>query len=234
MRALTTTALAEKEILVYFDLARDPVRNLQREVELFAKAETRTLPEFVRFWVNSKCLVRGKARNAKYGWYNEELAKKMRIPVIERQTGGGVVYHDEGNLNWSFFLRSSGTFLSPTAAFDKVSRYIVQALGKLGVRAQFSPPNRIDVSGRKVSGMAAKSTVRTLLVHGTLLLNTDLEKLNLVCIPPSGCPPVSNISDWVDGIEAGKVVKAVVDVLKDSGFKVKMTDGFELNRPSFR
>ncbi len=223
MRALATTALT-REILVYFDKDRDPVRNLKREEELFAVAEGRTHPEFVRFWVNSECLVRGKARNVKYGWYKEEVAKEMRVPVIERQTGGGVVYHDLGNLNWSFFLRASGSFLSPTASFDKVSKYVVKALRSFGLRAQFSPPNRIDVSGRKVSGMAARSTVRTLLVHGTLLLNSDLGKLNLLCTPPPGCPPVSNLSEWVHGIDQGKVIKAVVEALEDSGFSVKTID----------
>ena len=216
----------ERELLVYFDNTRDPVKNLAREEELFERVDSGNLPELVRFWVNSECLVRGKARSANYGWYNEELARKLGIQVIARETGGGVVYHDEGNLNWSFFFRTSGAFLSPTAAFDQGSRYVVKALQRLGVRAQFSPPNRIDVSNRKVSGMAAKSSVRTLLVHGTLLLNSDLEKVNLLCVPPDGCPPVSNLSKWVEGIEASSVVKALAGVLEESGFSTRMIDTY--------
>ena len=216
--------LEKRELLVYFDNTKDPVKNLAREEELFERVDSGNLPELVRFWVNSECLVRGKARSAKYGWYNEELARKLGIPVIVRETGGGVVYHDEGNLNWSFFLRTSGAFLSPTAAFDQGSRYVVKALQRLGVQAQFSAPNRIDVSNRKVSGMAAKSSVRTLLVHGTLLLNSDLEKVNLLCVPPGGCPPVSNLSKWAEGIEASSVVKALVGVLEESGFHTRIID----------
>ena len=216
--------MAEREILVYFDATRDPAKNLSREEEIFEMVEGGRLPELVRFWVNAECLVRGKAKSEKYGWYDEGLARAMGINIIERGTGGGVVYHDEGNLNWSFFLRTSEAFLSPTAAFDGVSKYIVKALGTLGVRAQFSPPNRIDVSNRKVSGMAAKSTVRTLLVHGTLLLDSDLEKLNLLCIPPPGCPPVANIGDWVKGVDTTTIVRALARVLHDSGFSVRMTD----------
>lgn len=213
-----------RELLVYFDKTRDPVENLAHEEQIFKRVDDNKLPELVRFWVNSECLVRGKARSSKYGWYREELAEELKVPVILRETGGGVVYHDRGNLNWSFFLKTSGAFLSPAAAFDQGSKYMVKALGGLGVQAQFFPPNRIDVAGHKVSGMAAKSTVHTLLVHGTLLLDSDLVKLNQLCIPPVDCPPVANISQWVKDIDASKVAEALVHALGDSGFEVKTVD----------
>jgi len=198
--------------------------NLKRESELFERFDRGGLPEHVRFWVNSECLVRGKAKSDKYGWYDEALAGKMKVPVIERSTGGGVVYQDGGNLNWSFFLRTHGAFVSPTSAFRQTSDYVIRALKKLGVQAEFSPPNRIDVQGRKVSGMAARSTIRTLLVHGTLLIDSDLERLNLLCIPPPDCPPVSNIREWARGINAAEVSKAVVAILKESDFEVRMAN----------
>ena len=208
-------------MVVYFDKGRDPVANLRRESELFEHVDAGKHPEAVRFWVNSPCLVRGPARTSHYGWYDEKLAEETGIPVISRATGGGVVYHDEGNLNWSFFFRASGPLLSPGAAFELGSKHIVRALESLGVRAYFSPPNRIDVSGRKVSGMAARSTRRTLLVHGTLLLNSDLEVLNRFCIPPPGCPPVSNLSEWAKGIDADSVARAVRTELSKSGFSIE-------------
>jgi len=216
--------LVERELLVHFDQTRDPASNLARETELFAKVDGGLLPELARFWVNSECLVRGEARSAKYGWYREDVAAKMKVPVLTRSTGGGVVFHDEGNLNWSFFLRNSGPFLSPTGAFDTGSTYIVKALETQGIRAEFSPPNRIDVSGRKVSGMAARFTVRTILVHGTLLIDSDLEKLNALCVPPAGCPPVSNLTEWARHVDAAAVVESVTAVLKDSGFQVRIVD----------
>jgi len=212
--------LNQGEITLYFDKTREPAANIERETELFDLIDGRKHTECVRFWVDSPCLVRGKARSAKYGWYDEELAKELNIQVLERTTGGGVVYHDEGNLNWSFYLRSSGAFQSPTASFSRASRFIIQALGHLGIHADFSPPNRIDVSGRKVSGMAARSTVRTLLVHGTLLLHSNLEILNRLCIPPAGCPPVSNLDEWKAGIDAEAVVSELVHVLENSGYTV--------------
>ena len=216
--------LAAGELLVQFDRTRDPAVNLVREMELFAKVDRRALPQVARFWVNSDCLVRGEARSAKYGWYHEDIAAKMNVPVLTRSTGGGVVFHDEGNLNWSFFLRSNGPFPSPTVAFDAGSKYIVEALSNQGVPARFSPPNRIDVSGRKVSGMAARFTARTVLVHGTLLIDSDLEKLNALCIPPAGCPPVSNISEWAEHLHVAGMFDTVVAVLKRSGFHVRVVD----------
>ncbi len=213
--------MAGREILLSFDRTRDPAANLRRETELFNRVDSGDLSELARFWVNSECLVRGEARSAAYGWYRQEVASKMEIPVLTRSTGGGVVYHDEGNLNWSFFLRSPGTFPSPTSAFDMASKYIVKALAEHNIDARFAPPNRIDVSGRKVSGMAARFTVRTLLVHGTLLIHSDLDRLNALCIPPVGCPPVSNITEWAKGIDAAAVVRSVSAALKESGFEVK-------------
>jgi lipoate---protein ligase len=220
-----SASLSKKEgISVYLDSTRDPGKNLTREEEIFRRVERRELPELVRLWSNSECLVRGRARNSKYGWYNENLVREMEILVVERPTGGGVVYHDEGNLNWSFFFRNSGAFVSPGVMFERTSEFVVKALGRLGVAARFAPPNRIDVSGRKVSGMAARSTAKAHLVHGTLLLDSNLERLNSLCIPPVGCPPVANVGEWVKGINARKVLDALVGVLGDSGYSVETSD----------
>lgn len=206
---------------VIFDKARDPTKNIGREEELLRQVESGKLPELVRFWVDSECLVRGKAKNPRYGWYREALAKKMGVKVIERATGGGVVYHDGGNLNWSFFLRNSGRLLSPTQMFEGASEHVVETLRELGVPAEFAPPNRIDAEGRKVSGMAARSTPKVRLVHGTLLVDSDLGKLNGLCIPPDGCPPVANIKRWNSRVGTAGVVRAFVRHLRDSGVEVQ-------------
>ena len=216
--------MTAREIQVYFDNERDPSSNLRRESELFETVDRGDSPETLRFWVNSRCLVRGRARTARYGWYHEDRAGELNIPVVERSTGGGVVYNDEGNLNWSFFFKTSGPFVSPTTAFGQASAYIISALKNLGVEASFAPPNRIDVSGRKISGMAAKSTMKTLLVHGTLLLNSNLEELNLLCVPPPGCPPVSNASEFAKEIDSNTVVREVLAVLREAGFQVRTED----------
>lgn len=211
-----------QELQVRYDEETEPRHNLSTEEEIFQDVEDGRSPETLRFWRNDRCLVRGPARSQKYGWYREDLAAKLGIQVIDRPTGGGVVYHDLGNMNWSFFLKTSGAFLSPRAAFEMGSKYVIEALKTLGVQAGFSPPNRIDVSGTKVSGMAAKSTVRTLLVHGTLLVRSDLEMLDKLCIPPPGCPPVSNLSSWAKNVSVGRITRAVVEALERSGHRIEV------------
>ena len=213
-----------KQVRLLHDLESDPALNMAREEELFRLVENSERLETVRFWANSDCLVRGKARDARYGWYHEGLAEELGVRVLLRETGGGVVYHDAGNLNWSIFARSEGGFRSPVKLFGEASRHMVEGLVRLGVRAEFSPPNRIDVEGRKVSGLAARSTPRAVLVHGTLLLDSDLERLNSLCIPPKGCPPVANLSQWVDGISAPEVVAAFGEAMKAAGLAVLYGD----------
>src|SRR5262249_15207013 len=123
-----------------------------------------------------------------------------------------------------FFLRSTGALQSPADIFELHSRPVIRALQRLGLNAQFAPPNRVDVEGYKVSGMAARSTSRALLVHGTLLMNSDLNRLNALCIPPPGCPPVANLSQWIPGISPSDVMDSMVEVLKDS-FDVELNKG---------
>jgi lipoate---protein ligase len=214
--------MESKRFRVVVDRSHDPVKNIGREEAIFRRMSKGKGPSLARFWVDSECLVRGKAKNPRYGWYREELARRWKVKVIERTTGGGVVYHDLGNLNWSFYLAGDGRLSSPTQMFERGSKYIIEALRSLGVPAEFAPPNRIDVEGRKVSGMAARATPWLMLVHGTLLLRTDLEKLNRLCVPPTGCPPVSNVSELANSINAEDVVRAFVKNLRGSGAKVRV------------
>jgi len=217
-------------VILCIDPSSNPAQNLAREDEIFEEVEKGTLPEVVRLWTDGECLVKGRVRNARYGWYDERLAEKMGIHVFERSTGGGVVYHDLGNLNWSFFLKTSGAFMSPKAAFGLAAQNVVGALRRLGVSANFAPPNRIEVQGRKVSGMAARATVCTLLVHGTLLLRSDLDKLNALCSPASGSPPVANLSEWVPEIDAERIAAMLADELRSTGRFVESAE--QLGEPS--
>lgn len=218
--------VAAAELLAFVDRETRPDANVASEDRIFGLVEGRRLPEVLRFWKNTECLVKGRAKSQNYGWYNEELAAKLRIPVVERSTGGGVVYNDLGNLNWSLFLRASGEAPSPARLFEEASACVVEALRQGGFDASFSPPNRIDVSGRKVSGMAARSTRTAHLVHGTLLIGTNLERLNSLCVAPRGCPPVSNLKEWLDvGEEA--LEEAIIRSLARSKYDVTRVERLE-------
>jgi lipoate-protein ligase A len=217
-------AVAPRKLLVFVDGETDPTVNVATEDRVFGQVERREVPEVLRFWKNTECLIRGKARNAKYGWYNEEVATKLRVPVVERSTGGGVVYNDLGNLNWSFYLQASGAVLSPEALFERSSAYVVGALRQGGFDARFSGPNRIDVSGRKVSGMAARSTRNANLVHGTLLIDANLERLSALCIAPPGCPPVSNLKSLIPGVSEQALEEAIIARVAEKDFDVAIVN----------
>jgi len=101
---------------------------------------------------------------------------------------------------------------------------VIDALRSGGFDARFSPPNRIDVSGRKVSGMAAKSTRAAHLVHGTLLIDANLERLNSLCVAPLGCPPVANLKDWNAQVDEEALEEAITERLVQSDYDVKLVD----------
>lgn len=210
----------KRQILVLCDLDEThPIQNLRRDDEIFDSVEGGSSPECVRFWVNQECLVKGLTKSKKYGWFAEELASNLGVPVYQRSTGGGVVYHDLGNLNWTFYLRNpAGSFLSPPRVFSGASSFVVRGLNRLGIKAEFSAPNRIEVEHRKVSGMAARSSINTLLVHGTLLLQSNLSRLNQLCEPPPESPPVANLCEWRENLTMYEVIQATVLELEGSGF----------------
>lgn len=108
---------------------------------------------------------------------NTSFTSAKGIPVIRRITGGGAVYHDLGNLNFSFILNTDK--FSVRAILEPV----VQALRSLGIEAAFSGRNDLEVMGRKISGTSSRALSGRLLLHGTLLLDTDLETLALALLP---------------------------------------------------
>lgn len=208
------------QIELVFSGTHEPTRNLGFEARLLDEVGRGLRPSTLFFYVDSPCLVKGRTRSQHYGWFNEELAARLKIPVYERVTGGGVVYHDLGNLNWCFVLRLRNRPLSPKQIFEEGSKHIVGGLRRLGVDAYFAPPNRIDLGGFKVSGMAAYSTLNALLVHGTLLVESDLETLRRLCVAPKGIPDVTNIVNY-RRVGLPEIVDAVRRSLVESGITVR-------------
>lgn len=144
----------------------DPFFNLSAEEYLLREKSE----DFFLLWRNEPCIVIGKNQVAA-DEINPDYVSARSLPVVRRMTGGGAVYHDAGNLNFSFIQNGE-----PNRA--KLCRPVIEVLRSLGVEAELSGRNDITVGGRKVSGTAMCSHGGRSLFHGTLLINSDLDALS--------------------------------------------------------
>jgi lipoate-protein ligase A len=147
----------------------DPYHNLAVEEYIFEKTQDNV---FI-LWQNDKTVVIGKNQNINCE-LDFDFVNKNGIKVARRITGGGAVYHDLGNLNYSF-ISSTG---KEGIDFAYFTRPIIDALTALGVDARLTGRNDIEVEGKKISGNAQYSKNGRTLHHGTLLFDTDLSVLS--------------------------------------------------------
>lgn len=148
----------------------DPYYNLAAEEFLLKSAGEDTF----MIWRNDPSVIIGKHQNAARE-INHDFIEANHLPVIRRITGGGTVYHDPGNINFSFIYTGRKENLIDFRYFTKP---VILFLKSLGLDAAFEGKNNITVNGMKVSGNSAHIYRDKVLHHGTLLFSTDLEKLN--------------------------------------------------------
>ena len=121
-------------------------------------------------WRNSETVVIGRSQNPWVECKTDKMAED-NVFLARRQSGGGTVFHDLGNTNF--------TFLSPKGDYDQNANFtiIINALKKLGIDATLSGRNDMQVGDKKISGSAFKHAVDRSFHHGTLLVNADMQKL---------------------------------------------------------
>lgn len=130
--------------------------------------------DYFYFYQNRPSVIIGRNQNA-IEEVNLEYVKNNDIIVVRRMSGGGAVYHDMGNINFSFVVDYRKEDFNSIERFAKA---IVKALGKLGINAEFSGRNDITIDGKKFSGNAQYVTKNRILHHGTLLFDSDLSVLS--------------------------------------------------------
>lgn len=122
---------------------------------------------------NRPSIIIGKHQNT-IEEINLDYVNENNIFVVRRISGGGAVYHDLGNLNFSFHIKDEPNTLYD---FKRYTRPVIDALKKMGVNAEFNSRNDLTIDGRKFSGNAQHIYKNKLLHHGTLLFDTDLDVL---------------------------------------------------------
>lgn len=152
--------------------SHDPYFNMA--LEEFLVTQTDDGSEWFMLWQNNPAVIVGRHQNTPEE-VNESFIEENGIKVVRRMSGGGAVYHDLGNLNFTFVVNSS-----VDRSFSRFAQPVLKALHKLGVEAQLSGRNDLTIAGRKFSGNAQFKGRKRMLHHGTLLFATDLDLMQQV------------------------------------------------------
>lgn len=150
----------------------DPRYNLAFEEYLFENLESHDDDLFL-LWQNEPTIVVGRFQNT-LEEVDAAYVKDHHIHVVRRISGGGAVYHDLGNLNYTFIVR---TGRDHDFDFGRYTAPIIDILRNLGVNAAFTSRNDLTIEGKKFSGNAQYMRKGKLLHHGTLLFDSDLSVL---------------------------------------------------------
>ena len=156
---------------------KNPYFNLALEEYLFNLDDEKA---YFWLWQNDNTIVIGKNQNA-FQEINAEFVREKGINVARRMTGGGAVYHDLGNLNFTFIVPSHG---KKNYDFKQFTDKIVTALEAFGIKAEYSGRNDLLIDGKKFSGNAQLVGEAKILHHGTLLFSSDLSVIEK-CLTPS-------------------------------------------------
>jgi lipoate---protein ligase len=186
-------------MLCIFSINNDVFFNLASEEYLLKNVKD----EILILWRSTPSVVVGKHQNT-FAEINHNYIRENNIPVARRLTGGGTVFHDEGNLNFTFIKNGEEGKL---VDFKKFINPVIDFLKSLKIGAEIGSKNEILINNLKISGNAEHIYKTRVLHHGTLLFSSDLKKLGEALRVTSGRyidkavqsnrSQVTNISDYL-------------------------------------
>ncbi len=160
-------------MILWINRCTEPYENMATEEYLLMTATEPT----VMLWRNEPAVIIGKNQNAREN-INFDYTEALNIKAVRRLTGGGAVFHDLGNINYTFIVPESDA----PESFSEFSTPIVKALKGLSINAEASGRNDLLADGKKFSGTARcgylrKDGSRVVMHHGTLLFSADMSRL---------------------------------------------------------
>lgn len=201
-------------MLTLMNHSTDPFYNLALEEYIF---NTFTEGEIFFLWRNSPCVIVGSYQNI-CREVNVLFLEESKIPVLRRISGGGSVYHDLGNINYTYIADRGGA-----VDYDRFLQPMIHALNRISVKAVKHNTSDIFIGDKKISGNAQRSGEHRVLHHGTLLYKAELEMLDKITSRyknESFCSTatVSNVSSVVnisEHLRAGISVDDFISILNN-------------------
>lgn len=164
-------------MIYYINKNKDPYFNLATEEYLISNGDI--TDEILLLWQNHNTIVVGRNQNT-IEEINNEYVREKKVNVVRRLSGGGAVYQDLGNLNFTFIFNKNQDNARNYALFTKP---IIDVLQSLGLNAKNSGKNDIVIDDKKISGNAQYTFNNRILHHGTILFNVDMQMLPKVLKP---------------------------------------------------
>jgi lipoate-protein ligase A len=221
------------------EITYDAAQNLAIEEAILHAKIKGFIPPTIRFWRNRRAVIVGYSQNV-YAEVNLDVCAREGIQVVKRFSGGGTVYHDLGNLNYTIIIDAVDPLvrgLDIEKSYRVLCSGIVQGLKNLGFTSDeisIISPGSILIRGKKVSGSAQLRSRNVILHHGTLLVNSDLnvlkrvlavydEKLRKNC--SSAFSPTTKISDELGRkVDISEIKRMLIKGFEES-FRVNLEVG---------
>ncbi len=215
---------------VLLDLTyRDPRLNLALDEAILREVARGRVPPTLRVWRNPRCVVVGRGQRVE-DEVDLGACSQLRIPALQRPSGGGAVYHHPGNLNFSLALPLVGPWTSVRLSQDRITALLAQALEERWGLPADAREGAVFVRELKVSG-SAQLRRRALLHHGTLLLSPDEIAMGEVLLAlrpgyrPRGVPsrpaPVGDLSSLTGReVTVNDGIRTVLDAFRPLGWFV--------------